>query len=31
MFEKERGPGTVRSRDFLTYLKTAREKKQWIR
>ncbi|HEX7489937.1 MAG TPA: bidirectional hydrogenase complex protein HoxU [Anaeromyxobacteraceae bacterium] len=31
LFEKERGAATPKSRDFLTYLKTAREKKQWIR
>jgi len=31
LFEKERGTATPRSPDFLTYLKTAREKKQWIR
>ncbi len=32
LFEKiQPAGGTVKRRDFLTYLKTAREKKQWIR
>ncbi|HET9598634.1 MAG TPA: bidirectional hydrogenase complex protein HoxU [Anaeromyxobacteraceae bacterium] len=31
LFEKERGFQTRKSQDFLTYLRVAREKKQWIR
>lgn len=31
LYEKEKSAGTRKSQDFLTYLKTAREKKQWIR
>jgi bidirectional [NiFe] hydrogenase diaphorase subunit len=31
LFEKERGFQTSKTQDFLTYLRTAREKKQWIK
>jgi len=31
LFEKEKAAQTRKSRDFLTYIRTAREKKQWIR
>jgi bidirectional [NiFe] hydrogenase diaphorase subunit len=31
LFEKERSFQTMKAQDFLTYLRTAREKKQWIK
>jgi bidirectional [NiFe] hydrogenase diaphorase subunit len=31
LFEKERSSQTRKAQDFLTYLRTAREKKQWIK
>jgi bidirectional [NiFe] hydrogenase diaphorase subunit len=31
LFEKARAEGMVKNRDFLTYLRNARERKEWIR